>query len=149
MLHPLLLVSLAALSSAIPPPVLPPAVTHHEDALIGLTMINEARNAAGLHNLIWDIPLADDAQSWATKMAKSEIPLGSSDYHYPVLGEAFYSELTATDCMGQSFSATLQSAAANWLHKWETEPSEMTKRNRGELLWIMRITCLTSTQIRA
>jgi hypothetical protein len=76
--------------------------------------------------------LAEFAQSWAKKLVTGEVPFKYSLAQYPVSGEAIYEEETATDCEGQSFEASLQSAVGNWLHKWETEPSEITHANHGK-----------------
>ncbi|RGP62036.1 scp-like extracellular [Fusarium longipes] len=97
--------------------------------MIGLRHINEARQAAGLDDLEWDEALARSAQSWVDKLASREVPYGYSSSQYPVLEEAIYKENTATDCVGQSFEATFQSAVGNWLHKWESEPNEITNTN--------------------
>ncbi|EKJ76729.1 hypothetical protein FPSE_03140 [Fusarium pseudograminearum CS3096] len=124
MLRAIFLASLAMISSGYPW-----AVSPQNDIEISVRHLNEARRAAGLHDLTWDASLAQSAQSWADKLAEGEVPHGYSLAQYPVSGEAIYEEETATDCVGQSFEATLQSAVGNWLHKWEAEPGEETKTN--------------------
>lgn len=127
MLRTLVLASLAILSSGYPQGISP-----YNDIEISINHINEARRAAGLHDLAWDASLAESAQSWANRIAHREVPHGYSSSQYPVSGEAIYEEKTATDCEGQSFEATLQSAVGNWLHKWETETNEVTTTNHGK-----------------
>jgi hypothetical protein len=116
MLRELILASLVMLSSAFPPSP-PPKVSFEQDRDIALAIINESRQAGGLHDLYWDEALADDAQSYVNKLASAAIPWGYSRVQYPVSGEAIYKEITATDCEGQSFTATLQTAATAWLRK--------------------------------
>lgn len=104
------------LSSAFPP-LPPPKVSFEQDRDIALAMINEARRAGGLHDLYWDEHLRADAQRYVNKLASKSIPWGYSNAQHPVSGEAIYKETTATDCEGQSFTATFQPAAAAWLRR--------------------------------
>ena len=116
MLRKLILASLLMLSSAFPPSP-PPKVSFEQDRDIALAMINKARRADGFHDLYWDEDLAEDAQSYVNKLASQASPRGYSNAQSPVSGEAIYKETTATDCEGQSFTATFQPAAAAWLRR--------------------------------
>ena len=120
MLRKLILASLVMLSSAFPPSP-PPKVSFEQDRDIALAMINEARRAGGLHDLYWDERLAKDARRYVSKLVSKSTPLGYSNAQSPVSGEAIYKETTATDCEGQSFKATFQTAAAAWLRKDNSE----------------------------
>ncbi|KAJ4016664.1 hypothetical protein NW752_003792 [Fusarium irregulare] len=120
MLRKIILASLIMLSSAFPPSP-PPKVSFEQDRDIALAMINKARRADGLHDLHWDEDLAEDAQSYVNKLASQASPRGHSNDLSPVSGQAIYKEKTATDCEGQSFKATFQTAAAAWLRKDNSE----------------------------
>ncbi|KAH7196855.1 uncharacterized protein B0J16DRAFT_326830 [Fusarium flagelliforme] len=128
MLRELILASLAMLSSAFPPSP-PPKVSFEQDRDIALAIINEARQAGGLHDLYWDEGLAEDAQRYLDKIASGKLPWGYSKIQFPVSGEAIYKEITATDCEGQSFTATLQTAAAGWLRKENSESKKEATTN--------------------
>ncbi|KAL6919354.1 hypothetical protein FSST1_003380 [Fusarium sambucinum] len=112
MLRTLVLASLAILSSGYPR-----VVSDEDDNVIGLFHINEARRAEGLNDLTWDESLGKSAKSWADKMADGKVSFNYRPARYPISGQAIYMEDTATDCVGQSFEATLQSAVGSWLRK--------------------------------
>jgi hypothetical protein len=128
MLRTLVLASLAILSTGYPR-----VVSDEEDIEIALSHINEARRAGGYNDLTWDEPLEKAAQSWADKIANGEVPFSYRPARYPISGQAIYEEETATDCVGQSFEATLQSAAGAWLRKWEPKFGKKPNTNYGKL----------------